>query len=77
MSCQKYDNKKKLAATKIKKLYKFLVIFSIIVLIKFKMLSCALFSSSGDEDEYTVRELNALRREIRNSSNIFAMPNSK
>ncbi|XP_065366236.1 putative nuclease HARBI1 [Calliphora vicina] len=41
------------------------------------MLSCALFSSSDDEDEYTVAEMNTLRREIRNSSNIFSMPNSK
>ena len=41
------------------------------------MLSVATFSSSEDEEECTTAELNSMCRELRQQSNIFAMPNSK
>lgn len=42
------------------------------------MLSLGHFFSSDEDDEaYTECDISALRKEIRQNSNIFAMPNSK
>ncbi|TMW44571.1 hypothetical protein DOY81_010349, partial [Sarcophaga bullata] len=41
------------------------------------MLNLAVFSSSDEEEEFTVAEINLLRRLIRQNSDIFSMPNSK